>query len=69
MVRWGSTHTFAAPLMGALAVLLIAAQPAAAKPSVSATYAQVSSRTLSVFALVAGAPKGARMVVETRRFS
>lgn len=48
---------------------LAAAQQATGATSVSGTYAQVGPRGLSVFAMVAGAPRGAIAVVETKRFS
>ena len=52
-----------------VALFLFSAQPAAAKTSVSATYGQVGTRTLSVYTIVDGAPRNALAIVETKRFS
>lgn len=52
-----------------MAVLGASAAPASAKTSVSATYGQVGPRTVSVYTMVVGAPKGAYAIVETKRFS
>jgi hypothetical protein len=51
------------------AALGLAAAPADAKTTVSAAYGQVGSRTLSVYTLVTGAPRGSIAVLETKRFS
>lgn len=48
---------------------MVFAGAAEAKTSVSATYAQVGKRTLSVYAMVDGAPRNARVILETKRFS
>jgi hypothetical protein len=54
---------------GALALAACLAPPASAKPTVSATYAQKGTRTLEVHAIVTGAPRNARVILETKRFS
>lgn len=63
------TCPFWGPLFVVAVVVIFSPTSARAATQVSGTYAQVGARTLSVYTLIDGAPKSARVILETKRFS